>query len=371
MMQNGALRVCIVSERLAPPLDEGKRKLVHSLSQALASRCQLLGISIGRGRTQTPGIIDLPTNKLLLSPGLKAILSRCQPHILCYIPTSSLSTMSFLRCAVLRILQPKTKLVVFIVQPPPRHSPLLRWLLRYLRPDLVLAQDSSSLSKLASMGCATRFMPSGVNLRKFLPVTMERKQALRQKYNVPASKFVVLHVGHLRSRRNVSYLAALPESFQGMMVAASSMGQDAGLAPWLRNNEVIVLDRHIADIQEVYQLADCYLFPVQCPSSSIAVPLSVLEAMACNLPVVTYPFGGLPLLFKEGNGLLYGSSKQQLLQRLTEVSQLPSVSTRRMVEPLSWEHVADHFLNVVTSQPTGDEVDDATTIVTQSGRGRA
>jgi len=61
------------------------------------------------------------------------------------------------------------------------------------------------------------------------------------------------------------------------------------------------MDRYIKKIEEIYQLSDCYIFPITFEGGGISILLSVLEAMACNLPVVTTKFGGLPAIFKGGD----------------------------------------------------------------------
>ena len=55
-----------------------------------------------------------------------------------------------------------------------------------------------------------------------------------------------------------------------------------------------VFTNFIENIQHYYQIADCYLFPVFRATSAIDAPLSVLEAMACNLPIVSVPVGDVP-----------------------------------------------------------------------------
>ena len=61
------------------------------------------------------------------------------------------------------------------------------------------------------------------------------------------------------------------------------------------------------NIEEVYALSDCYVFPTPPMNkiNSIEIPLSVLEAMACNLSVITTKFGALPKVFEEGDGLIF------------------------------------------------------------------
>ena len=63
---------------------------------------------------------------------------------------------------------------------------------------------------------------------------------------------------------------------------------------------VRVLRENLPAIHELYQLADVYLFPVQRADAAMEIPLSVLEAMAVNLPIITTPFGRLTELFEGG-----------------------------------------------------------------------
>ena len=50
---------------------------------------------------------------------------------------------------------------------------------------------------------------------------------------------------------------------------------------------------YIPEVEDIYRLSDLYLFLAESDTAAIEVPLSVLEAMACNLPVICTPFGGL------------------------------------------------------------------------------
>jgi glycosyltransferase involved in cell wall biosynthesis len=70
---------------------------------------------------------------------------------------------------------------------------------------------------------------------------------------------------------------------------------------------------------EAFMSADCYLFP----SYHEGMPTSVLEAMACGLPVITRPVGGVKDFFKHGEmGFLEESTRPaafaELLGRLAD-----------------------------------------------------
>jgi glycosyltransferase involved in cell wall biosynthesis len=42
------------------------------------------------------------------------------------------------------------------------------------------------------------------------------------------------------------------------------------------------------------------------------MPLSVMEAMATNIPVISTPYEGLRTFFDEGNGIYYYSTQDEL-----------------------------------------------------------
>jgi len=66
----------------------------------------------------------------------------------------------------------------------------------------------------------------------------------------------------------------------------------------------IIINDYIASIEEIYQLSDCYIFPTIDEKAAIQVPLSVLEASSCGIPVVSTEFGGLKDIFSNENSLI-------------------------------------------------------------------
>lgn len=79
-------------------------------------------------------------------------------------------------------------------------------------------------------------------------------------------------------------------------------------------------------------MADCYLFPVRDDIASIDLPLSVLEAMSCNLPFITTRFGGLDEVFEEGEGLFFLDNETSLEENLRIIRDgLVHIETRKKV----------------------------------------
>jgi glycosyltransferase involved in cell wall biosynthesis len=90
---------------------------------------------------------------------------------------------------------------------------------------------------------------------------------------------------------------------------------------------------------EVFERADAYLFP----SYSEGLPLSVLEAMACGLPIVTSAVGGLRDFFQDGRmGFITESRDPTILASLlSRLIHDPTLCSR--ISLFNQEYARDHF----------------------------
>lgn len=355
-------RVAIVSEDLSLPIDEGLKKFVYSISGPLKERVELLVVSTQGGEVGE-GVQRVPTNRLLLSHNLRRIVAGFAPDGIIYVPRAAATRNAFVRARVLRSYH-KASVHLMVSLQPRGYGWISRCLIRHMHPDFCATQGAAMSSFLASVGVPAIAIPSGVDMRVFSIVDLATKMRLRSKYDLDPNAGVVLHVGHLKQERNVQLLGRIRKEVgcQVVMVGSTSTTAEHGLSDELRNAGVTVIDSYVENIAELYQLADCYVFPVRVSGGAIEMPLSVLEALSCGTPVVSTSFGSLREWLSSGNGLTYAWDDENLIAEVKvtlqrEYAPVPDV-VRQSVAPLSWESIAALLLDALRIDllPDGDHV---------------
>ena len=168
-------------------------------------------------------------------------------------------------------------------------------------------------------------LPLLTNLEIFKPLdTSNDKSELRDKYDLPIDSLIITHMGHLNEGRNLRTLIPIQNNnIQIVIVASSSTPQDArdsnNLKEELEKKGIIIIDRYIENIQEIYHLSDIYVFPVVEENSSIGIPLSVLEARACGLPVITTNYGSLNTYLGDDFGGIFYSDTNKFSEVVSEI----------------------------------------------------
>jgi len=212
----------------------------------------------------------------------------------------------------------------------------------------VWAQGQATAIPLRELGCDVRILPPAVDTETFAPADEARRRALRAEHGLSTDTSLVLHVGHILPNRNIHALASLQRALQGeaqvVVLGSSAFGVDEALVRALEDAGVVVLTRYVERVAELYQMADCYVFPVRSAQGSVEIPLSVLEAMACNLPVVSTPFGELPRLFPPGDGVRYVADDAGLAEAVRQALAEKPVRTRARVEAFSWAAAAQTLI---------------------------
>ncbi len=334
------MRIVAFSERLSPPFDEGIKSFSMQLIQALRAEHDVLALTSGGAANTDYGVADTHANRLLLSGPLRGAMRSFDPQLIVYIPTACGTVFSFLRARILRMYGRAAPSGLIALQPRP-YSAAGRWWVRQLAPNCVFAQSRSTVSTLVGLGCRTALLPPAVDAQRFRPASPAAKVALRHKYGIPADATVATHVGHLKGKRNLARIASLQADarYHAVVVASSSTEQDAHLKRSLQSAGCTVIDHYVEDIADLYQLSDVYLFLAEEHTAAIEMPLSVLEAMACNLPVVCTPFGGLPDAFEPGNGLIYWQGDSPLMDCIAAALSVPC-TIRALVEEHTWPTLA-------------------------------
>jgi glycosyltransferase involved in cell wall biosynthesis len=282
----------------------------------------------------------LPRNRLCIGIYLRRKIKTFNPDIIYYLPTAHATVYSFLRAKILKFYGNGARTILITLQPR-RYSSIMRKIIPFILPDLIFAQSAKTLKDLSSMGGRVKKIPAGVDLRKFKPVDHQAQKKLRGKYGFPDDKFIVLHVGHINRNRNMHFLDKIQSIYgvQAVVIGSSTYPEDGDLVQDLKKKGVIIINDYKENIEEFYQCADCYLFPVFSDGACIEVPLSVFEAMACNLPVVTTKYGDLPNLILQQDGFNYAETADQLIAKVESVKRTPDANTRKLVERFSWENI--------------------------------
>ncbi len=223
----------------------------------------------------------------------------------------------------------------------------LKFLLRFLKVDLIIVHSSRTAKIFESMGFISRFIPNGVDLSKFKPATKEDKIRLRKKHSLDPDSFIMLHVGNILPERNIRILKELRNVGNVLIVGSTTIEVDTELLKDLIENGCKVWTHYIENIEEIYQLADCYIFPTENEIRAIEIPLSVLEAMSCNLPVITTKFGGLPDMFDNSDGFYFINNTDEIKNYVKIIKiEERNPNNRPKVEQLSWDDIGLELNNV-------------------------
>ncbi len=283
--------------------DEGFTKLSHQYYNYLSPK-----LNVKR----------LHTTKTLSFSSIVKII-RFKPDIIHYLTGPTIR--SFIICFLLKtILLNRTIIVISATRPFIKESQFKY--IRYLKPDLILTQADKWRKIFNKLSIPTVFIPNVIDIKRFKKMAIEKK-ILRKKYQLPQDKKLLLTVGHIRANRNLEILCDLQselfsKGYQLVVVGSTFFEPDHFILNKLKDAGCIVIKRYIKKIEEIYNACDLYIFPIDALRSTyfpkeylelgaIDMPLSILEALSCELPVLSPEIDSI-------NVLLEGISKPPFFQ---------------------------------------------------------
>ena len=327
--------------------DQGERVFLRELGGRLAERVPTRVYSSTR---EAADLVRQVSSHPLVSPQLVRELWRHRPDAIVYV--YPVTTAALLRARFMKLSGrgAQTVMIALATHALERFGAPFR---RLLWPDLVLVTSDAERRSLAALGAAVETLPPGVDVDRFRPAAdLAEKQRIRREWGLPEDRAIVLHVGHLVGARNLGVLVELASRVPVTPVVLVSHVRDEEsnrLRAALDRAGVVVLEGYRPGVEELYRAADCYVFPSRAWGGGIDLPLSVLEALASDLPVVCTPFGALPERFGATDGVRFASSDSELVQGVADMLRLRP-STRHLVDGYSWDAVADRLLSLLDRQ---------------------
>jgi glycosyltransferase involved in cell wall biosynthesis len=173
------------------------------------------------------------------------------------------------------------------------------------------------VSELTSSGVPANkihLIPNSVDTNRFVPVDAEQKSILRKKLNLSQDATIAIYTGRLVSYKGLPLLLSVWNEIRNkhenvILILAGTGGLDIHncedeLRGYVRSSSLeqsVLFTGAVQNVYEYLQAADIFTFP----STNDAFPSSLIEAMACALPVIATPVGAIKTIISNGeNGLL-------------------------------------------------------------------
>jgi glycosyltransferase involved in cell wall biosynthesis len=228
-----------------------------------------------------------------------------------------------------------------------RHNMLVRFIIKCLKPDEIIVLSEKELKYYKQLSNKCVISSIGVDANKFSSIDSKTKIVLRKKLQLPIDKKIVLHVGHIKEGRNIRSVEKLQSlNYLVVIVGSTTFKSDKALKDELETKGFFFITEYLNNIEEYYQIADLYIFPVEDSKNAIEFPLSVFEAMSCNIPIISTEFGGIKNFIKENDCIKYYKTHKELLKKAQMLSQTTNCNNRQLIlEKFTWESVFQSVFN--------------------------
>ena len=216
------------------------------------------------------------------------------------------------------------------------HKTLLfRWFLAFRNTILKKANAFSAISPgMASEWIASGIssekihsIPNSVDTSRFMPVEFSQKDLLRKKLNFPQNATIAIYTGRLVSYKGLPLLlkvwAEIRHKHENILLLLAGTGGldihncEHELREYVKVHGLenqVVFTGTVQNVPEYLQASDLFVFPTE----NDAFPSSIVEAMACGLPVVSTPVGAIKTIITDGKTglLIQPGNAEQLYQAL-------------------------------------------------------
>jgi len=153
--------------------------------------------------------------------------------------------------------------------------------------------ESASSFRLKENGRVYRIPGVGLDLKKFRPITDERRREVRKCLGVGENELLFLSVGEInRNKNHIAILRTLArmreegsdlKNFRYLVYGDGPVRRH--LERWVRRNDLegtAILPGYCSAPEEIYGAADLFFFP----SRREGLGMAALEALACGVPVI-------------------------------------------------------------------------------------
>lgn len=334
----------IISNSLTEKVDEGCLKVTYNLIKRLKkSHGGAFVITYERKSELSDRHMEL--NKLMLNGELRSIIKQKKEKVL-YVPFPAKPIATAIRIFVMSLM---CRNGLDVILPMKINAEgISKLLIRLSKADLIVfSKQSENFYKSIVPKGRIRYIKTGVDTKKFVPVTSDEKRRLKLKYGLDPEKPLVLHVGHLNEGRNIQTLLNIDSEYQVLLVVSTLTKDEQNSElreKLLKKSNIKIFDSYIPEIEEIYQMSDVYLFPVTEDGHCIDVPLSCLEATSCDLPVITTDFGEMKeFINKPGFYRMNGADENGLNKLIKSATEDEHCSTREAVLPYDWDNCIGDF----------------------------